>query len=82
MVPDVAAPRVVAAGTIVFVLYVWGFIELAFLPGTRYPNRYGPNPLGKSHVRQGRDSGSRSVHGWDQQSELDTVPHKAGPPAG
>ncbi|MGY3486692.1 hypothetical protein ACVW1C_004575 [Bradyrhizobium sp. USDA 4011] len=62
-----------AAGAVVFVPYVWGFIELAFLPGTRYPNRYGPNPLGKTHVSRGgnRDSGSRSRHGWDQQSELE-----------
>lgn len=62
-----------AAGAIVFVLYVWGFIELAFLPGTSYPNRYGPNPLGKTHVRQGGDhgNGSRSRQGWDQQSELE-----------
>ncbi|WFU33553.1 DUF805 domain-containing protein [Bradyrhizobium brasilense] len=72
---------VMAAGLIVFMLYIWGFIELAFLRGTGYPNRYGPNPLGKTHVRQGRDSGSRSARGWDQQSELDIVPHKAGPPA-
>lgn len=70
-----------AAGLIVFVLYVWGFIELAFLRSASYPNRYGPNPLGKTHARQGRDSGSRSTRGWDQQSELDIVPHKAGPPA-
>ena len=27
---------VMAAGTIVFVLYIWGFIELAFLRGTSY----------------------------------------------
>ncbi|PAY08999.1 MULTISPECIES: DUF805 domain-containing protein [Bradyrhizobium] len=72
-----------AAGTIVFVLYFWGFIELAFLRGTSYPNRYGPNPLGKTHVSRGggHGSGSRSTQGWDQQSELDIVPHKAGPPA-
>jgi hypothetical protein len=70
-----------AAALIVFVLYIWGFIELAFLRGTSYPNRYGPNPLGKTHVRQGGDSGSRSTQGWDQHSELEMVPHKAGPPA-
>jgi uncharacterized membrane protein YhaH (DUF805 family) len=74
---------IVAAGTIVFVLYIWGFIELAFLRGTRYPNRYGPDPLGKTHMRQrgDRDSGSRSAQGWDQQSEIEIMPHKAGPPA-
>ncbi|MHC2338309.1 DUF805 domain-containing protein [Bradyrhizobium sp. USDA 4454] len=74
---------VMAAGAIVFVLYVWGFIELACLRGTSYPNRYGPNPLGKTHVSRGgsRGTGSRSTQGWDQQSELDIVPHKAGPPA-
>ncbi|UGA43635.1 DUF805 domain-containing protein [Bradyrhizobium quebecense] len=64
---------VMAAGGIVSVLYIWGFIELAFLRGTSYPNRYGPNPLGKTHVSRGggRGSGSRSRQGWDQQSELE-----------
>ncbi|GKQ53239.1 DUF805 domain-containing protein [Bradyrhizobium sp. Ce-3] len=64
---------VIAAGTIVFVLYIWGFIELAFLRGTSYPNRYGRNPLGKTHVSRGGDRGSwsRSTQGWDQQSELE-----------
>ena len=64
---------VMAAGAIVFVLYIWGFIELAFLPGTSYPNRYCPNPLGKTHVSRGGDrgNGSRSRQGWDQQSELE-----------
>lgn len=74
---------VMAAGAIVFALYIWGFIELAFLRGTSYPNRYGPNPLGKAHVSRGgsRGTGSRSTQGWDQHSEIDIVPHKAGPPA-
>ncbi len=40
------------AATIVFVLYVWGFIEPALLRGTSHPNRYGPNPLGKTHMSE------------------------------
>jgi uncharacterized membrane protein YhaH (DUF805 family) len=27
------------------VLWVWALIELAFMPGTKGPNRYGPDPL-------------------------------------
>jgi len=61
-------------------LYLWGGIEMFFLKGTRWPNRYGPNPLGKQHSR------SRSAHagtrgtGWSQDSEIEFVPHKGSPP--
>jgi uncharacterized membrane protein YhaH (DUF805 family) len=70
------------AGLIVFVLYVWGFIELGFLSGTRYPNRYGANPLRKAQARprSDRDNRPRATQGWDQQSEIEITPHKAGPP--
>ncbi|WP_194472410.1 DUF805 domain-containing protein [Bradyrhizobium sp. CCBAU 51753] len=69
-------------GAIAFLLYIWAFIELACLPGTRYPNRYGANPLRKvqARPRHDRDIRPRTTQGWDQQSELEIEPHKAGPP--
>ena len=29
------------------VLWVWALIELGFMPGTKGPNRYGPDPRGR-----------------------------------
>jgi uncharacterized membrane protein YhaH (DUF805 family) len=63
-------------GLAVFVLYVWGFIELAFLKGTHGPNRFGPDPLAPV------STGARAASRWDQQSELEFVPHSAGPSPG
>ncbi len=62
--------------------YLWGFIELCFLRGTPRANRYGSDPLGKiqTRPRSNRDNGPRPAQGWDQQSEIEIVPHKAGPP--
>ena len=57
-------------GLTVFILAIWGFIEMLCLRGTRGPNRFGPDPLAPREPR------------WDQQSELQFVPHRAGPPAG
>ena len=70
------------ADAIALVLYIWAFIELACLRGTRHPNFYGPNPLGKvqGRPRDDRDNRPRTTQGWDQQSELEITPHKAGPP--
>jgi uncharacterized membrane protein YhaH (DUF805 family) len=56
---------------VALVLNFWGFVELLFLKGTRRPNRFGPDPLA-------RDTRPR----WAQQSELEFVPHSAGPLAG
>jgi hypothetical protein len=55
---------------IMFVLMMWGFVELYFLRGSRKTNRFGPNPLLPV------TTGGR----WDQNSEIEMVPHKAGPP--
>jgi uncharacterized membrane protein YhaH (DUF805 family) len=63
-------------GLAVFVLYIWGFIEMAFLKGTHGPNRFGSDPL--APVSTGAHTASR----WDQQSELEFVPHSAGPSPG
>ena len=61
-----------ALGTVAFALCVWGFIELLCLRGTRGPNRFGPDPLAPVDTRPG----------WDQQSELEFVPHSTGPSPG
>jgi uncharacterized membrane protein YhaH (DUF805 family) len=53
-----------------FVLYLWGFVEMYCLKGSPRTNRFGPNPL------QPIDTRPR----WEQQSEIEMVPHKAGPP--
>ena len=53
-------------------LSVWCFVELFSLRGTKEPNRFGPDPLAPRDTRPS----------WDQQSELEFVPHSAGPPAG
>ena len=57
-------------GLAAFAFCVWGFIEMYFLTGSRKTNRFGPNPL------QPIDTRPR----WDQQREIEMVPHKAGPP--
>jgi uncharacterized membrane protein YhaH (DUF805 family) len=44
--------------TAVFALTVWAFVELYFLKGTSWPNRFGPNPLGKQQARP-RSAASR-----------------------
>jgi uncharacterized membrane protein YhaH (DUF805 family) len=64
---------IMGLGLIAFVLCTWGFIELLFLKGSRKTNRFGANPL---EPPPSRDTRPR----WDQQSEIETVPHKAGPP--
>ena len=61
---------VFALALIAAVLCVWGFIEMYFLKGSRKTNRFGPNPLLPVNTS------SR----WEQQSEIEMVPHKAGPP--
>ena len=65
----------------VFVLYLWGFIELYFLKGTRWTNRFGPNPLGKQQARARSESGrSPKTSRWDQQGEVRMAPHIGSPP--
>jgi len=53
-------------------LSLWGVVELGFLRGTGGPNRFGADPLAPVDTRLQ----------WDQQSEIEFVPHSAGPPAG
>jgi uncharacterized membrane protein YhaH (DUF805 family) len=62
---DLAAP----VGLAVFIFFIWGFVEMGFLSGTRGSNRFGPDPLAPA------ETGPR----WSQQDELEFVPHRAGP---
>jgi uncharacterized membrane protein YhaH (DUF805 family) len=55
--------------------WYWGLIEMLFLKGTGGPNRFRPDPL--APVNGNTHAASR----WTQQSELDSVPHAAGPSA-
>jgi uncharacterized membrane protein YhaH (DUF805 family) len=57
-------------------LTLWAVVELGFLKGTTGPNRFGRDPLAPIEV----DAPAASR--WDQSSELEFVPHSAGPPAG
>ena len=53
-----------------FVLCLWGFIEMYCLKGSRKTNRFGADPLVPPPPRDTRPP-------WDQQSEIEMVPHKA-----
>jgi uncharacterized membrane protein YhaH (DUF805 family) len=55
-----------------FVIGVWGFVEMYCRKGTKGTNRFGSDPLALPDTRPG----------WDQQSELEFVPHSAGPSPG
>jgi uncharacterized membrane protein YhaH (DUF805 family) len=68
------APFSTAAG----VLSLWGFIEMGLLRGTPRDNRFGPDPL----VDAEEAANARSSQPWDQQRELEFVPHSASPPGG
>lgn len=54
-------------------LCLWGFIELYCLKGSRKTNRFGADPLTTEPPIDTRPP-------WDQQSEIEMTPHKAGPP--
>ena len=53
-----------------FVFCIWGFVELYFLKGSRKTNRFGADPLAPKPAPDTRPR-------WDQQSEIEMVPHKA-----
>lgn len=59
-------------GLAAFVLCIWGFVEMYFLKGSRNTNRFGADPLAPIDTRPA----------WDQQGEIEMVPHKAGPSPG
>jgi uncharacterized membrane protein YhaH (DUF805 family) len=58
----------------VVIFMIWGFIDIYFLLGTRWTNRFGPSPLPKV---QTRPRGNRTGGGWDQTSAIELVPHQA-----
>jgi uncharacterized membrane protein YhaH (DUF805 family) len=63
------------------VLYIRGAVELYFLRGNRWTNQHGPDPLGKEQMRaRSTQVRLRAMTAWDQESEIEMVPHKAGPP--
>jgi uncharacterized membrane protein YhaH (DUF805 family) len=50
-VMEMVAPDLDSGPTVVLMflsiaIWLWGFVELSFVPGTAGPNRYGPDPLG------------------------------------
>jgi uncharacterized membrane protein YhaH (DUF805 family) len=62
---------------------IWAFVELACLKGTAGTNRFGPNPLGKRQMRpRSTEARLRATTAWDQQSEIEMVPHTGSPPPG
>jgi uncharacterized membrane protein YhaH (DUF805 family) len=68
-------------GGIMLVLMIWGFVELYFLRGTKWTNRFGPNPLGKEQMRaRSAEARRRATTAWDQESEIEMVPRTASPP--
>ncbi len=70
-------------GALMLALMIWGFVELYFLRGTKWTNRYGPDPLGKEQTRvRSERARLRATTAWSQDSEIEMVPHKSGPPPG
>jgi uncharacterized membrane protein YhaH (DUF805 family) len=61
------------------VLCIWGFVEMYCLKGTRWPNRFGPNPLGKEQTAR---AGVARSSGRDQANDTEAVPYRASPPPG
>jgi len=61
-----------------FLLMIAGFVDLYCLRGTRWTNRFGPNPLPKVQTRPRTTPASR----WDQTEAMEFVPRQASPPPG
>jgi uncharacterized membrane protein YhaH (DUF805 family) len=45
----------------VFLLMIWGFVDIYLLSGTRWTNRFGPNPLPKVQTRPRTTSSSMAL---------------------
>jgi uncharacterized membrane protein YhaH (DUF805 family) len=69
-------PLATLVSALAFGLSVWCFVELFCLRGTKGPNRFGSDPLAPVA------SSAPATPRWDQQSEVEFVPHRAGPSAG
>ncbi|TPQ26335.1 DUF805 domain-containing protein [Bradyrhizobium guangdongense] len=61
----------------VFLLWLWGLVEMFLLRGTPGTNRFGPDPLADAET----DAHARAP-GWEQQREIELIPPSAGPPGG
>jgi uncharacterized membrane protein YhaH (DUF805 family) len=66
-------------GTVVVLLYFWGFIELYCLAGEPGANRFGPDPLAGVQARE-RRARAAARPAWDQHSELELMPQIGSPP--
>jgi uncharacterized membrane protein YhaH (DUF805 family) len=66
-------------GLVTGVLALWGLVEMYCLRGSPWTNRFGVDPLPKV---QTRSRAPRTSPRWDQQSEIEFVPHSAGPSPG
>jgi uncharacterized membrane protein YhaH (DUF805 family) len=70
-------------GLVAGILAIWGFVEMYCLRGSPWTNRFGANPLPKAQTRaRGGQAVPRKSSAWDQQSEIEFVPHSAGPSGG
>ena len=71
-------------GLAVFIAFIWGLVEMYCLRGSPWTNRFGANPLPKAQTRSRGEfrPGPRTSSAWDQHSEIESVPHSAGPSAG
>ena len=70
-------------GIALLILWIWGFFELGFLRGSPRTNLYGPSPLPKVQSRpRSTRTRLRATSGWDQESEIEMLPHIGSPPTG
>jgi uncharacterized membrane protein YhaH (DUF805 family) len=70
-------------GLAVFILLIWGLVEMCCLRGSPWTNRFGADPLPKAQTRsRSSQAGPHTSSAWDQHSEIEFVPHRAGPSAG
>lgn len=66
---------------VALLLMIAGFVEIYCLKGTRWTNRFGPNPLPKVQSRPRSSHGSsRASSAWDQTEAMEFVPHQASSP--
>jgi uncharacterized membrane protein YhaH (DUF805 family) len=74
----VLAVNLIASG-----LWLWGLVEMGWLKGTTGPNRFGADPLARAEpvalARAEPVAQVRTTPRWDQHSELELIPHSAGP---
>jgi uncharacterized membrane protein YhaH (DUF805 family) len=68
-------------GFALFILGIWGFIELGFLRGPGRTNLFGPDPLRASDedTRLRRSGLGSHAAAWDQRYEIELAPHRASP---